>query len=223
MSEINNNLIDPIQFQDNNQNQENYNQPIPNDSLLPVNESHNIYQNSQPIPNINEVNQQMPIDNNITPNNNIFVKPNPNQIESYNNFENNIQDQNPPPIVNNIQYPPIANNQLTNNPNKKSVKTAIIPEPYSNNEDNEPFVISQKCNSIQNNIPFNNGPLINSQIYMRNPYRQQYQDYPQERSKGLDFCCVCGTCCAITCGVICFVALIFIALFIDFITHLNIS
>ena len=80
MSEIDNNLNVPFQTQNNNQNQEDHNQSIQNNSLLPVNESHNIYQDSQPI-HINEENQQLPIDNTNTQNNNIFVKSNPNELE----------------------------------------------------------------------------------------------------------------------------------------------
>ena len=130
-----------------------------------------------------------------------------------NNDQITVEDQNPPPV----------STPIINNDKNEVINKIQIPEPYSNNEINEPIVASQSNNfqqnlainqnpyMAQNFIPFRNDPYINPQYNCQVQYRPVYPVYPVSKRNSND-CSFCCKCLAIFCVVCCFICIIFFIL-----------
>ena len=206
---MDNDLNEQLQGQEDNPNLIINNQPNQNENNEFNNNYPEEYQNQAPPPQYFNNIPQQPINNE---NQNIVVDlPNPNEIDN-NQFNNEVNNQ---PIYNKPEQ--ISETNYINNVNQ--IKP-VIPQPYTNLENNEPIVCNQNIN-IQ--VPFSNEPYTNNQMNNQNYYYQQQQNQYQyqnvqpyrKKDQCAEFCCACG----IGCGVFCCVSIILYGIICYVIVH----
>ena len=188
---MNNHLNEQLQGQEDNQNLIINNQPNQNENNGFNNNYPEEYQNQAPPPQYFNNIPQQPINNE---NQNITVGLS-NANEIYNNQINNgVNNQ---PIYNKPE--PINETNYINNVNQ--IKP-VIPQPYTNLENNEPMVCNKNTNNYYMQEPYINGPYINNPMNNQNYYyqQQQYQNMQQNKNKNNWAACEIG--CAIICCII---------------------